>query len=254
MDTMDFPRSLITALALSIGMTTAASAAGPIETLYDGNGSPAAQGWSAGGGGTQLPSEGITQFMTANDTNRTSQFQYFQHATGATDYIASIRLLVVSSSYNSMDAALTFNPFNVLLTPASRANTFMIGNDVVVWGDLQGASHTLDTNIFHDYAFRYNGGKLDLYIDASFADIASGTASPVLSRTLTDPVFGTLSGGITWGDATNDFGYDSNYLVDNVKFQDLGVSPVPEPSTYAMMGLGLAGLLLGSRRRGGRAS
>lgn len=234
-------------LALTLAMGSAV--AGPIHTLYDGVGDPTSQGWTVFGSGTQTVLGGTTEFKTSNEANNlTSQFDWFKYDTGATDYIAALRLKVISSSYNNLDAALTFNPFgnNVLATYA-RANTFMIGNGIVLWGDETGGSVSLDTSAFHDYEMRYHDGQLSLYIDASFDDIASGNAIAALSRSVTAP-----TGYLVWGDATNDPNFNSDYIVDELRFQNLQEpfdTSVPEPSTIALMALGFGGLLIRRRVR-----
>jgi hypothetical protein len=235
-------------------MMGTAAAAGPIQTLYDGNGSPVDQGWALGSitgaaAGTQIAHDGATEFITVNDTAFTSQSYLFKYDTASTNYIASLRLQVVSSSYNPLDAAITFNPFgNQVLASDSRANTFMIGNGIVLWGDEKGGSVSLNTSVFHDYELRYNAGQLSLYIDASFADIASGSATAALSRTVAASTAAN-QGYLIWGDATNDRDYNSDYIVDNVRFQNLQAAPVPELSILMMLGLGLGVLMLRRSRR-----
>ncbi|WP_288378388.1 PEP-CTERM sorting domain-containing protein [uncultured Massilia sp.] len=237
------------ASAIALTFATSAAFAGPIQTLYDGNGDPSRQGWSVEGSGTQVAHEGTTEFSTVNDPGgRTSQMYLFKYDTKATNYIASLRLQVLSSSYNNLDAALTFSPFgDRVLSSYTRANTFMIANGKVLWGD-EASSVSLDTGAFHDYQIRYDGSQLSLYIDATFADIASGAATAALSRAVSAPDVVTSMGHLVWGDATNDPNYNSHYIVDSVSFQDLDAADVPEPSTFLLMGLGGAGLLLRRRR------
>ena len=244
---------LFSRFASAIALTFAAGAAvaGPIQTLYDGGSDPATQGWTVEGRGTQVASAGTTEFSTVNDVGgRISQTYLFKYDTKATNYIASLRLQVLSSSYNNLDAALTFSPFgDRVLSAFTRANTFMIADGKVLWGDEKG-SVSLDTSVFHDYQIRYGDGQLSLYIDEAFADIASGVATAALSRAVSAPDFVTSMGHLVWGDATNDPNYNSRYIVDSVSFQDLDAADVPEPASFLLMGLGFAGLLL--RRRDAR--
>jgi hypothetical protein len=238
--------------ALSLGvlqLSLTAAAAAPI-TLYDGSSLPGTQGWaqSYSGNATATVGAGTTEF---NSTNGADNINLYKYNSGATDYIVSIRLQVFSSSYNHFDAGLVFSPFGTMdFWAEDRVNGLFIGESAVLWGDL-GASHAVNTGVFHEYAMRYQNGNLDVFVDADFDAIAAGTATAVLSRASVGPSVANLSRGIiVWGDATNDVNVNSRYAVDFVKFQDLTpATPVPEPGTMTLLGLGLAGIVA-RRRRG----
>ena len=210
----------------SVGVASAAQI-----VLYDGTTAPTAQGWqqsSDAGGGTittLVESDGTTRFTTTSGA-QTSARNIYYFTTGASNYIASIRLKVLTSSFNPLDAGLMFTTpgdgTNSLpaLNQTGRSNMVTITNGQVQWGDLNGSA-TVTANAFHEYAIRYQNSKLDVYVDATYANIRSGAATPLLSRT--PPTF-TNPGVMIFGDQTNDSTVDSDYYVDFVEFQDLDVA------------------------------
>jgi MBG domain (YGX type)/Bacterial Ig-like domain (group 3) len=219
--------------AFLVGLFSVAAASAAQIVLYDGTAVPTDQGWqqssdSSGGTiATQVESDGTTRFTTTTTSgSRTSARNIYYYSTGASNYIASIRLKVLTSSDNLLDAGLMFttpgdgtNSLPVL-NQTGRSNMLTITNGQVLWGDLK-ASATVAGTDFHEYAIRYQNGNLDVYVDATYADIQSGVAAPVLSRT--PPAF-TNPGVIVFGDQTNDANVDSDYYVDFVKFQNLDVA------------------------------
>ncbi len=169
----------------------------------------------------------------------------YTYDTGATDYVASIRLQVLSTSFNPLDPALVFSAFgSTSLYGTDRVNSFAIDNGAVRWSDDAGAA-TVDTTLYHDYAFRYVGGTLSFYIDQAFASVADGTATAVLTRSSFTPN-GDV-GRVAFGDFTNDRGYNSQFIVDFVTFENLTPASVPEPASLTMLGLAFAGVA--ARRR-----
>jgi MBG domain (YGX type)/Bacterial Ig-like domain (group 3) len=216
--------------AFLVGLFSVGVASAAQIVLYDGTAVPTAQGWqesvvSADMVTTQVESDGTTRFTTTSGT-RTSATNLYYYTTGATNYIASIRLKVLASSYNQFDAGLMFaTPGDGTsglpsLNQNGRANMLTITNGQVLWSDLVGSATVTGTD-FHEYAIRFQNNKLDVYIDATYADIQSGVATSVLSRT--PPAF-TSPGVIMFGDQTNDANVDSDYYVDFVKFQNLDVA------------------------------
>lgn len=240
---------------LSLGalqISLAAASAAPI-TIYDGNGSPTTQGWhhNSDGVNTATTNAGVTEF---NSTTGSSNISVYKYATGVSEFIVSIRLQVFEAVNNSYDSALGFsaaaNPNLSQFTP-DRDNTLEINQGSLRWSDNIGPTYAMDTTSgFHEYALRYQGGQLDVFVDATFDAIIAGTATAVLSRS--NPVFfwTLLPGYIAFGDSTNDNGANSRYAVDFVNFQDLTpAAPVPEPGTITLLGLGIAGLAARRKRR-----
>ena len=86
------------------------------------------------------------------------------------------------------------------------------------------------------HAPRSSGTARTLGLQASGFDLSQG---------FRDYLLGT-------GQNPDDFGYIAD-LITNVKIGTVSVTPtvpaIPEPSTYALMGLGLVGMALVSRRR-----
>ena len=228
-------RSVLLGLfALHVSLTVAAAA--PV-ILYDGSDVPTAQGWTRSStGGTETVGSGSTRFVTTgSETPVTAVFNTYAFATGATDFVVSIRLSVAASGFNQYDGALVFSAFGSDgWLGADRDRGLMIGETAVAWGDSANSDALVNTGTFHEYAFRYLGGTLDVYIDSAFDSIVGGTATPVLSRAAVPPAHWSV-GTIVFGDNTNDVGYGSDYIVDFVKFQNLALVQLPEPAALAML-------------------
>lgn len=243
-----FAVSALAALHLSV----AAAAAAPIS-LYDGSASPTAQGWTRfGGDGTEVVGAGTTAFNTLSAIPELMDGNYdtYTFATGANDFVVSIGLQALTSSYNSFDAAITFSPFGNAAFPTNdRLNSLTIGMDMVLWGDNVGPSVAVDTSVFHEYAFRYLDGNLDVFVDTPFDSIVAGTAVAALSRPGVVLQATKIPGVIVFGDATNDANVNSHYVVDFVNFEALEPQPVPEPVALTLVGLGVVSSAVRRRLR-----
>lgn len=133
-------------------------------------------------------------------------------------------------------------------TQKDRETMLAIDAGSVSWGDNTGSS-LIDTSQFHEYAVRYVNGRLDVYIDAAYADIVAGTVTSVLSRTSAPYA---APGMIVFGDQTNDPNVDSNYVVDFVRFENLAApamaaSAIPTLSQWALLGLAAIMGIMGLR-------
>lgn len=237
-------------LAVAVGWACVASVHAAPGFIYDGNALPSAQGWQrqAQGLATEVvDGNGTAQFATATaPAASASGVQLYQYATGASNFIASIRLQAQSvNAHNPLDSALMFSLSDTNFFPfgsnTQRSNMLAIDIDRIQWADDAGGSVALDATQFHEIALRYRNGRIDVYIDADFADIAAGTAAPVLTRTLT-PFAGPAL--VVFGDQTNDPNIDSSYAVDFVRFQDLDVVDPPASAVTAVPTVGEWGLLL----------
>lgn len=221
--------------AVTVGLASMAAHAAP-GLIYDGNALPAAQGWQrvAQGNSTEVAlGAGLAQFTTTTALGAHSGGQQlYQYTTSASNFIASIRLRAISvNPHNQLDSALTFSLSDGNFLPvgngSQRSNMLAIDAARVLWADEIGGFANSDATQFHEYAMRYRNGRLDVYIDASYAAIAAGTATPVLTRNL--PPY-TSPGVIVFGDQTNDSNVDSNFVVDFVKFQNLDIIDPPSAS------------------------
>ena len=203
--------------------------------LYDGAAAPAAPwGQNIIGSPVVTPlGDGTTAFQTITPVGaRSGEANLYSYTTDTANFIASIRLKVLAvNAHNQLDAGLMFSAYPYFSLPAgnsgSRSSMLYIDAARIGWAD-DTQSTPVDTSQFHEYTIRYVNGALDVFIDTAYADIQSGTATPVLSRTVATS--NTSSADIVFGDQSNDPNVDSHYVVDYVQLLDL--SP-PSPPAIA---------------------
>lgn len=248
------------------GLPSAAQAA---TFLFDGSGTPEAVGWQLDSFVAEPPNGTITvtpQFtgepsdVLSVSTTGTAVNLYSRNI-NATNYIISLGVEVLRSSFNSFDYGLGLSPFaqqffdtngNYLGSNIDRTNSLTIGENSIQWSDLVGDSFAIDTSVFHEYAISYIDGNLNVYVDNSFDDIIAGKATPVLTRTGVTPQDESVVGTVAFGDGSNDSGFfpnccvNSAYQLDLIRFQSLdNVTSVPEPNTnFAIALFGLGSLLI----------
>jgi hypothetical protein len=167
----------------------------------------------------------------------TNFFQNNPNAYGTSNMgnLAGLRVPLITIDFLPADHAdsLSFNLFNGLTVNETYTVTAFLGN---------GSSISLDTsnlngNNFYDSTTSTNSsnfcaakgcGSFEL-VNLNYGDISKVTIAPKSSSATT----------VAW-----------DFLIDDVTFIGNGVSPVPEPESYAMIlaGLGLMGVV-GRRRK-----
>ena len=240
---MKFQRASAAAM-LFTAWTTALAA--PVE-IYDGSAAPTAQGWTKYNiGGTETVGTGTTQFSTTTATGgRTSEVQTYRLAVSSANFITSIRLRALAvDPHNQLDAGLMFSVVDTFQAPfgnlVNRASMLYIDSSRIGWAD-DTASAPNDATVFHDYVFRYLNGVINVYVDASYSDIAAGTATPLLTKNLSTS--NNSSAVILFGDQTNDPNVDSTYVVDYVRYENLNAAP-PAASPQSVSTLNQWGLVV----------
>lgn len=229
--------------ALLIGsLLTAVAWASPPTLLYDGNADPVSQGWQSAqqspftvtvGDGTNGADTGTTRFTTTTaPAGSVGGQNLYRFSVGTANFITSIRLKALSvNPHNPLDAALMFSATDAFAFPfgtgANRSTMLYVDPTAVGWGDSTGGTAPFNNTdgAFHEYALRYYNGQLSVYIDTDYADIASGAATPLLSRSFVPA--STSSATIIFGDQSNDANVDSDFVVDYVKFQNLDIPHSP---------------------------
>ena len=233
-------------------LLTAGAWASPPTLLYDGNAEPVSQGWQSAqqspftvtvGDGANGVDTGTTRFTTTTAPAGSAGGQnLYTYSVGTANFITSIRLKALSvNPHNQLDAALMFSATDAFAFPfgtgTNRSTMLYLDPAAVGWGDNTGGTAPFNNidGAFHEYALRYYNGQLSVYIDADYADIASGAATPLLSRSFVPAT--TTSAMIVFGDQSNDANVDSDFVVDYVKFQNLDL-PDPPASITATGGDG----------------
>ena len=169
---------------------------------------------------------------------------------------------------NSMDNNGALASFG--LNNGQYANAVYLGGAIAVWGgyaDSSAYNMSYIQNAWHMITYVYNGSisSSQFYVDGNSID-GDYHQSPIPSSTLNQTdVLNTISTKLTIGN----FIYSSNGntigAMQNTSFSDLGIwntaltsqqvsqlyaiQSVPEPSTYALLGLGAIGMLMVMRRK-----